>query len=102
MRPTTAACFPATFLGFGNSGHQLLKFWRWNSVPVSLDIGLQMIKPSDDSLMNLTFSMGDRSGLQALIVSSLMLLTSWTPLHPHTIRAWHKNMEGWAQVHDNP
>lgn len=47
---------------------QLSSVWEQRTPIVKVKLGFQILKQSDLSIMNLTFSMGDRSGLQALIV----------------------------------
>ncbi len=61
------------------SGHRCHEFWFWNLVPLLPDIGFQLVKSSWSSLtyfqmLRKMFSLGERSGLQAVQFSTLTIL----------------------------
>ncbi len=82
----TGACLPwwsisSSFASSGHRGYEFLGFWCWNLVPFLPDIGLQLRKSLWLSLtyffylmMLQKFSIGERSGPQALFYYEAMLL----------------------------
>ncbi len=64
----------------GHRGYEFLEFWCWNLVPFLPEIGFQLLKSSWSSLtyfcliMSQTYSIGERSGLQAGQFSTRTLL----------------------------